>query len=297
MKTYLECLPCFLTQALKNAKLAGADVEKQKKILDAVAKIFPQISLTASPPEIDRIIKKHIVKITQNADPFKEIKKNGNILALNIYDLLKKKTVCSNNRLLTAVRLAISGNIIDYGAKYYLHIEKELGKILKKEYKTIKNKILFNFEKFKDVLNQSKTVLYLADNAGETVFDRILIEEIKKIDNKKRVIYAVKEKPAINDALREDAVISGIDKYAEIISCGADTPGTVLKYCSKSFIKIFEQADMIISKGQGNFEALSNCGRPVFFLLIVKCSVIAGHISSSGVKCKTGDTILYYKSK
>ena len=129
----------------------------------------------------------------------------------------------------------------------------------------------------------------MADNAGETVFDRILIEEIKKGDSNKEIIYAVKESPAINDALIEDAYYCGIDRIAKVISSGSDAPGTVLSLCSKKFLKLYRNADMIISKGQGNFEALSNAKRPIFFMFMAKCPVIAREVN-----CKIGDVILLY---
>ncbi|MCK5655532.1 MAG: DUF89 family protein, partial [Candidatus Aureabacteria bacterium] len=114
-----------------------------------------------------------------------------------------------------------------------------------------------------------------------------LIEEIKRIDRDKRIVYAVKEKPVINDALVEDACVCGIDKLAKVISSGSDAPGTVLSLCSKNFLRIYKKADMVISKGQGNFEALSTTKRQAFFLLMAKCPVIA-----KDVGCEVGDVIL-----
>jgi len=295
MRTYLECYSCFIKQALASAKLAGADLQTQKKVLDQVARSLPVFPLTASPPEMGRNINNIIKKLTGNNDPYKEIKIKSNKLALRIYSLLKNQAARSHDKLLTSIELAIAGNIIDYGAKNSLNIEEEIAKILRKEYKTLKheNRTMFNYRGFKSALNKAKTILYLADNAGETVFDRILIEEIKRIDRNKRIIYAVKEKPTINDALMEDAIYCGIDKSAEIVSSGAETPGTLLKCCNARFLKEFKNADMVISKGQGNFEALSDTKRPVFFLLMAKCFVIAKHISSLGLKCNVGDIVLY----
>ena len=122
-------------------------------------------------------------------------------------------------------------------------------------------------------MNRTEKILYIGDNAGECVFDRILIEEMKK-----PVIYAVRDIPIINDATYEDAVEAGIDEFATIMSSGADGPGAVLKTCSPEFIKVYNNSQFIISKGQGNYEALSNEGRPIFFLLKAKCHVIADNI-------------------
>ena len=292
MRTYLDCIPCFFKQALEAARLAGANPRMQKRIINELAKALPEFPLTSSPPEMGRIIYGTVNKITRKADPYKNIKAKSNRFALKLYGKLKDKVKRSEDRLLTAVELAIAGNIIDYGVKNSLDVDKELKKILQEEDKTIKkeNESLFNYKRFKHALKKAKTILYLGDNAGETVFDRILIEEIKKLDKNKRIIYAVKKKPIINDALIEDARKCGIYKIAEIISSGLDIPGTVLPLCSKNFLEVYKNSDMIISKGQGNFESLSDEKKPIFFLFMAKCPVVA-----KDVGCKVGDVILLYK--
>lgn len=290
MKTYLECIPCFFKQALEAAKICGADSHIQKKILDDVAKAIPKFSLNSSPPEMGRIIHNLVKRHTGVEDPYVKIKEKSNWLALEVYGKFKKKLDNSSDRLLPAVELAIAGNVIDYGVKNSLNVDEELEKILKDEHRAIKheNNIFFNYDYFCEVLNKAKNILYLADNAGETVFDHILIEEINRRDKDKDIVYAVKEKPIINDALFEDAAVCGIDKIARVISSGSDAPGTILSVCSKDFFKLFEQADMVISKGQGNFEALSaSMKRPIFFLFMAKC-----HIIAEDVGCSVGDVLL-----
>ena len=291
MKTYLDCIPCFFKQALEAARIAGADKKTQKRILNELAGVLPKFPLNSSPPEMGRIIYGLAKTITKKDDPYIKIKEKSNELALSVYGKLKKKVNRSHNRLLTAVELAIAGNVIDYGVKNSLNVDAELRRILAEESKTIKkeSKAMFDYGSFKHVLSNAKTILYLADNAGETVFDRILIEEIKRIDEDKDIIYAVKEKPVINDALIEDALTCGIDKTAQVISSGSDAPGTILSLCSKKFLSIYKKADMVISKGQGNFEALSLAKRQIFFLFMAKCPVIA-----KDMRCEVGDVILSY---
>ena len=289
MKTFLDCIPCFFRQALEAARMAGASESEQKEILDKVAGALPDFSLALPPPEMAGVIHGIVKEHTGVDDPYAEIKKKSNDLALSVYGELKKKLRHSRDRLLTAVELAIAGNILDCGVKNSLNVDKELEKILIEEKRAIstENNFLFNYPQFQNALDNATTILYLADNAGETVFDRVLIEEIKDMSNGKNVIYAVKEKPAINDALSADAYFCGIDKSAQVISSGSDVPATLLSRCSKDFLKTFNAADLIISKGQGNFEALSSAVGPIFFLLVAKCPVIAGDIG-----CKVGDVIL-----
>lgn len=276
MKTYLECIPCFFKQALFASRIAGADEITQKRVLDRLSQIIPGFDLERKPPEMGRDIYALVREITGNPDPFKELKDRFNQIALRLYPDLKKRVKDSADPLLTAIRFSIAGNVIDFGTPNSFDIENEISKILEKDF------FIFDYEKFKNALDNTSQVLYLADNAGEVVFDKILIEELHK-----DIIYVVREEPIINDALIEDALFCGIDKIARVISSGSDAPGTVLELCSKDFLDIYNNADLIISKGQGNFEALSEEMRPIFFLFKAKCSCIAEDIS-----CKMGDIIL-----
>ncbi|MBU1044012.1 MAG: DUF89 family protein [Candidatus Omnitrophica bacterium] len=294
MKTYLDCIPCFFRQVIDAGRMAGLDDKQQKKVVDKFASILPELSLDMSPPEIARLTNKLLQKTAKSKDLYAKIKQKSNQIGLRMYEKLKQKVEASKDQLLAAVEIAIIGNIIDYGAKNHLDLDKELDRMLRKEKQLIKKekKRIFNYKQFKEQLSRAKTILYLADNAGETVFDRVLIEQIKRIDPNKIIIYAVKDKPVINDALLEDALICGIDKQAEIISSGSDAPGTVLALCSKKFLDVYNKADMIISKGQGNFEALAAVNkRLIFFLFMVKCAVVA-----ENVDCKIGDITLLFNS-
>lgn len=289
MKTYLECVPCFFKQAIEAARFAGATRKTQKKILNEISKVIPKLSFASPPPKMGRIIYGSVERLTGKKDPFKRVKEKSNRIALRLYNRLKNRVRHSEDRLLTAVELAIAGNIIDYGASNTLNIEEEIRKILNEEHKAIarESSRFFNYPKFKRAIRKAKTILYLADNAGETVFDKILIEEIKHLYEDKRIIYAVKGRAIINDALADDAYRCGIDDVAEIVSTGLAIPGTILSLCSRKFQKIYKAADMIISKGQGNFEALSEQRKPVCFLFMAKCPVVSRHVG-----CNIGDIIL-----
>ncbi|MDD5584908.1 MAG: ARMT1-like domain-containing protein [Candidatus Omnitrophica bacterium] len=292
MKTYLDCIPCFFRQALEGSRIVGATPKQQKRIVDEFARQIPRISLEASPPEIARIGYKLLRNVSANRDPYYAIKQKSNRIALRLLGRLKHKVNSSKESLLTAVELAIAGNIIDFGVKNSLNIKAELKKILAEENRVIHKRSIFHYGEFRQSLRKADNILYLADNAGEAVFDRVLIEEIKKKYPDKNLYYAVKEKPVINDALLEDAKACGIDKAARVISNGTDAPGTILALCSKEFKQVYKIADMVISKGQGNFESLSNEKRPIFFLFMVKCPVIAGETG-----CKIGSIVLFHNLK
>jgi len=292
MKTYLDCIPCFFRQALEGARIVQASPRQQKRIIDEFARKIPKISLKASPPEIARLGYALLKKISPRGDPYKDIKQKSNRIALRLLGKLRNKVNHSQDRLLTALELAIAGNIIDFGVKNNLNVKAELKKILAQEHKSIHKKSIFHYSEFRRALKGVRNILYLADNAGEVVFDRVLIEEIKKEYPDKDIYYVVKAKPIINDALVEDAKACGIDKVAQVISNGTDAPGTIFALCSKEFKQIYKSADMAISKGQGNFESLSNEKRPIFFLFMVKCPVVAKETG-----CKMGDIVLFYNLK
>jgi len=281
MRAYMDCYPCFFIQALKTSRMILTDEKDIWKILTAVSSYLSGVPFGVSPPEIGRGIYKIIAEYTGVEDPYYELKKKCTKQALTLYPEFKKTVANSDDSLLTAAKMAIAGNIIDFGIAKKFNLEKDVREIL------AGGLTIDDYKEFRLALDRAKKIIYLGDNAGETVFDRILIEEIRK-----PVTYVVREKPIINDAVRADAIAAGIDKAAEIISSGCDGPGTIPGMCDLEFLDILSKADLIISKGQGNYEGLSDENLPIFFLLKAKCHVIARDI---GVE--EGSIILKRKSK
>ena len=259
-----------MNQALRAGRIATNDEKKIKKLLDEVGMLIQQIPMENTPPETGEIIYRKISEITGNKDPYKNIKAKNISHALNLYPSLKEKVEKSDDRLLTAIRIAIAGNIIDLGVNKEFDLVNDVEKILHQKF------AICDYDFFKQELNKAKEILYIGDNSGEAVFDKILIEELRK-----PVTFAVREIPIINDITRKEAEQIGIDKIAKVISSGTTAPGTILDLCNDNFIRKFKNADMIISKGQGNYEGLSGIDRSIFFLLKIKCLVIARNI---GVK-------------
>ena len=256
-----------MDQALRAGRMATDDERKIKELLDCVGSMMKDIPLENTPPETGEFIYGKIKEITGIDDPYREIKKSNIREALSMYPALKNMLDKSVDQLLTAIRLAIAGNVIDLGVKKEFNLKHDIEKILEQEF------AIFHYEEFKKRLSNASSILYIGDNAGESVFDRILIEELGK-----PVTYAVRGIPVINDVTMEDAVDSGLDEVAELISSGTTAPGAVLRLCNDDFIDRFENAEMIISKGQGNYESLSSVNKPVFFLLKAKCSIISRHL-------------------
>ncbi len=286
MKTRLECIPCFFTQAIESAKILGADVSTRRRIVDEVARAVPTFPLEASPPEMSRIVYDIIKKNLKKEDPYLELKQQSNRLALDVVQELKQKVDNAEDPLRASIILSIAGNIIDYGVNHNVQPERELARILNHERREFK-KDTFRYGLFKENLERAQSVLLIGDNAGEIVLDKLLVAEIRARYPDKKMTYAVREEPIINDATMADARSVGLDKMVPVISSGSRIPGTLLARCNKKFIDTFQKADLIISKGQGNFETLSEKDAPIFFLLMVKCPVVAAELNAD-----LGDIIL-----
>ncbi|HBD93241.1 MAG: hypothetical protein A2015_11020 [Spirochaetes bacterium GWF1_31_7] len=276
MKCFDECIPCLYRQVDSIFRLINSTDKEKECLKTEVDYLIENSDKNLSPPEIVGKIYSLIKSKIGDIDFYREIKDKSNAAALSVYDTLKNKVRDSEDTLLAAVVMSISGNIIDFGAKYYVDIDAEINKILNRKYslELIESKC-FHYIQFKELVSSAKQIVYLADNAGETVFDRILIEEIKKLYPHIIIIYAVKEKPIINDATRIDAVNSGIEQSAEIVSSGSVIPGTIIELCNSQFIDEYNKADLIISKGQGNFESLEDASKKIIYLFIAKCPKIA----------------------
>jgi uncharacterized protein with ATP-grasp and redox domains len=253
-----------MQQALRASKVTDCDDELTHKILAETGKMIADIPLESTPPETGRLIYQKVSELTNIQDPYHEIKQKNIMQVQQLYPELKKIINESENPLLTAVRLAIAGNVIDLG------VNREFDILLAIEEILIQDFAYNDFDKFSLAVAEAENILYLADNSAEAVFDKLLIEQMGN-----HLIFAVKEKPIINDATLKEAKQIGISEIAEVISSGSDAPGTILDLCNEDFLEIFKNADLIISKGQGNFEGLSNVNAPIFFLLRAKCPVIA----------------------
>jgi len=258
--------------------MATEDEIKQETALRAVLSELGKISIKNKiPAQIAHKVHHTVKKLTENNDPYAKVKDEYNRKALKMYPNLKRKVTESKDRLLTATKLAIAGNIIDFGPSSKFDLDKTIEDTLEQDF------AINHFNRFRKALKSSKKIIYLGDNAGEIVFDRILLEEL----NGKDIVFVVKGGPIINDATIEDAKFVGIDKIARIEVVSNGDPGTGPDRLSKKFIRKLKDADLVISKGQGNYEALSEVDANIFFLLKVKCPLIAKDIGA-----KIGDIVI-----
>ncbi len=244
--------------------MAGADERQQRAVLDCVLDALKQVEPLSTPPEIGDQVHRIVRQEVGDSDPYRAIKEACTRQALGLYPRLKALLAEADDLLEVAVRLSIAGNIIDLGRNQEYDLWGTVERVLVQPFAIDDGAAL------RDALSRVGRMLYLADNAGETVFDRVLIETLDV-----PVVYAVKGGPVLNDATREDALAAGVDQVAEIVSTGSDAPGTILRHCAEEFRYLYDEAELVIAKGQANYETLSEEGPQVFFLLQTKCPVIA----------------------
>jgi len=285
MKTYLDCVPCFVRQTLEASRMVTDDSTIHEKILRAVIDELNIMSFQNPPPLMAQKIHKIVREMTNNKDPYKKIKKRFNKFILKLYPDLKKKVEESVNPFETAVCLAIAGNIIDFGVTSTVD-EAKVNETI--DY-CLAEKIAANYlTEFEGAVSKAENIYYLGDNAGEIVFDKLLIEQLLP----KKVTFVVKGGPIINDVTFEDAEDVGITDLAKVVDNGSDAPGTILDLCSDEFKIKLNEADLIISKGQANYESLSDQSKNIIFLLKAKCPVITRDIG-----CNLGDMVLKIKKQ
>lgn len=267
MKTYLDCIPCLIRQTLDAAALATADEAVRERILREVLAAASEMDLRQSPSAMAQRVHRRLRELTGQEDPYRAVKDQQNQTAWQFYQRFRESAAAARDGLEQAVRLAIAGNVIDLGVKSNL-AESEIHEAIAA---CLTEPLEGDLSALAAAIAAATKILYLTDNAGEIVLDRLLIERLPR----DKVTVAVKGAPVINDATRADAEFAGITALVPVIDNGSDAPGTILEDCSGLFRRHFAEADLIIAKGQGNYETLREVAAPLFFLLRVKCPVIA----------------------
>ncbi|WP_051305633.1 damage-control phosphatase ARMT1 family protein [Desulfogranum mediterraneum] len=270
MQTGNDCLVCFMRQVLTTVKLCSQDPELQRRVLTRVGAMLEDFPAEASPPENAAAYYRLIAEMTGVADPFAEIKDQANRLALSMEPAMSAAVAQAADPLLAAIRFAIGANVLDNGAQRQLDLDTTLAECQQG------GLAIDHYPQLEAALARRPRVLYLADNCGEIVFDKQVIRVL--LERGCSLTLAVRASPVINDATLEDARFCGLEELCPVISNGADVPGTSLERCSAEFRQAFAGAELIISKGMGNFECLSEARAPIVFLFTVKCSSVLAHL-------------------
>jgi len=280
MRTYFDCVPCAIRQVLDSVRMITDDEALHERVLRESLGMWQTMDLHQSPPAIAQKTHQLVRRLTGVADPYLEVKNRYNRFALEMYPELRERVESSADPFETAVRLAIAGNIIDFGVNSTVEQHSVRESILRSLSDPIDTQAV---RRLKEAAARARDILYLGDNAGEIVFDRLLIERLPR----EKATFVVRGGPILNDALIEDAKVAGITDLVEVIDNGDDAPGTILEACSEGFRRRFARADLIIAKGQGNFESFPRTDKNVFFLLRPKCAVLSRHL-----QCELGRLVV-----
>ena len=272
MQTTLDCMACFVRQALDAARMVTDNNEDTERVLRDVLWEMSQMSMHQSPVVMAQRVHRLVRQLGGDVDPYRELKDRCNLMALEFHPQLKDRVLESDTPLEMALRLAIAGNAIDVCVGAGVDIQREdLNETIRH---ALGAPFSGNIDSLEKAISRAKTILYLADNAGEIVFDQPLIELMSPA----RVTVAVRGEPVLNDATMFDAESTGLTELVEVIDNGSDAPGTLLDDCSEAFRRRFDEADVVIAKGQGNYESLNDAYREVFLVLKAKCPVIAAQL-------------------
>lgn len=272
MNTAIECIPCFVRQAAEALAMSAIDGSQQERLLRRLLRDVAEARWDVTPVRITQHMQRVVRGATGQTDPYRAMKDSMNRLALELLPALAETVRRHPDPHEAAMRLAIAGNLLDAGAKNRIELAD-----LPERLKTIWDMpIVGSAADLFRAADDAGCILYLADNAGEIVFDRLLIEALPR----QKITVAVRGAPVINDATLEDAQMAGIPAIAPVIANGSDAPGTLVEECSEEFQCCFQRADLVIAKGQGNYETLSDSAKQIFFLLTVKCPVIAADIGA-----------------
>ncbi len=275
MKTHLNCVPCVVRQAVDVVQRVESDPKQQEHLIRRILKTLSRIELHRSPPDIVQTVQRIIRGHTGVADPYDTIKQQFNDLALDMVPVLNACIDQATDPFDAALRIAMAGNVIDFGVNGQIEstvVQETLDEVRDASIDT--DAVLA----LKKEISQSHRILYLLDNTGEIVFDRLFIERFLPDD---KTIAAVRGAPVLNDATLADARYVGVTDVVRTMDNGSDAPGTLLDDCSDAFLKVFWDADVIIAKGQGNYETLNEVQANIFFVLKVKCPIAARSIGQA----------------
>lgn len=284
MKIDEACIGCIINQSVRVADAIHASESLSNELTSTVTQMSKTFSYEDTPPEIASYVYEKMAQIANKTDLYDEVKEISTKKALSFVGLLREKIENSTDKLLTATKIAVAGNVIDLAAAVEFDLEEELEKIFDTHFAHN------DFDLLKERLKSSKKVLLIGDNVGEHIFDYIYIQTLKEIYPDIKYFYMVRGNPIINDVTMKEAKEAGFDQICELVDSGVNTPGFVYNRANGYSKDLFDSADLIISKGMGNYECISPPKREnICFLLKVKCGVVAASLKKEigDIICKT----------
>lgn len=274
MKIDEACVGCIINQSIKVANAIKADALLSKQLTSSVESMSKTFSFEQTPPEIAADVYEIMAEIAHKKDLYDEVKELSTKKALTFIPELKERVQNSENKLLTATKIAVAGNVIDLAAEVEFDLHEELENIFHIDFAHN------DFAKLKEQLEKAQTILVIGDNVGEHIFDRLFIETLQELYPSKEFSYMVRGNPIINDVTMAEAKEAGFDELCNLVDSGVNTPGFTYSRATKESQQLFDNVDLIISKGMGNYECMSPSHRDnICFLLKVKCNVVAASLN------------------
>lgn len=265
-----QCISCLLNKHLKDIPNSFTSTQKTE-YMQGILKIIGEADIRMSAPEIVEMIDEFKANLGE-IDDFSETKKYFNSFMMSFAKDIEAKIKVSENPLKTAVKYAMSGNFIDFGAMDNVSEEKLRERLNNSREICIDEDL---FQRFEREVCKAENIVYLIDNCGEIVLDKLLIKQILRINDSVKINVIVRGKPVLNDCTTDDANQVGLDELVSVVDNGTGIPGTVLDRISPKAKSLIDNADLIISKGQGNFETLHHCGKNIYYLFLCKCKMFA----------------------
>lgn len=268
------CVGCIINQSAKVSNAIGANEALTKKLTATVEELSNDFSFEQNPPEIASYVYAKMAELANKTDLYDEVKALSTKKALSFVPLLKNKLLESDNKLLTATKIAVAGNVIDLAAAVEFDLAEELSKVFERGF------AYNDFSLFESKLLKAKNIVILGDNVGEHIFDYMFIEVLQELYPNVNYTYMVRGKPIINDVTMKEAKEYGFDKLCNLVDSGVNTPGFAYNRATQEAQELFDKADLVISKGMGNYECLTPIQREnICFLLKVKCQVVANSLN------------------
>ncbi|HWQ97573.1 MAG TPA: ARMT1-like domain-containing protein [Clostridia bacterium] len=272
MKLQPECVTCIIAQVKNVTNMFGLSERARKAAMDDTNAYLAKANYEGCTPESMGELWQILLGHVGGKDPYSAIKSLCNQEAMKMLPATREKIARAKDPFTVALKYAIAGNLIDYGLEHPVSLEQQNEQI---DAIAATAFSIDDSDQLHSALTGAKTMLYLGDNAGEIVFDKLLIEQIKSLYPAVAISFVVKGSPVLNDVTLAEANEVGMQEVARVIDNGDASPGTVLPRTSESFREEFAKADVILSKGQGNFESLSGVeNENLFFLFTAKCDTV-----------------------
>lgn len=269
------CVECIINQSLRVADAIGADEALRRKMREDVVAMSAAFDFTVSPPEVARAVYEHLAVLAGKQDLYDEVKRHSTRKAEAFVPFLRQKIASDPDPFLTAVKVAVAGNVIDLAAEVSFDLDEEIEKLFDTAFAHD------DTARLHEKLSNAGSLLYIADNAGEHIFDGLAIEAFASLFPDIRVYYMTRGRPIINDITFAEAEGDGLGRYAELVDSGVDTPGFVYARADERAKALFDSSDVVLTKGMGNYECLSPSPRSdLAYLLKVKCNVVARSIDA-----------------